>query len=154
MNLYRARPIEVQAVNLGDGRYVILDEPPRYASAAEFEAAFELADERRETAPRRRANGRKPPKGEKRKSPGRRKKNGDPDPRQAEGLELLAKGRTPKQVATKLKVSQSAVYLWRKNAAKANGARPAAAPARPSLVGATAGKRHVEESNQDGDWMK
>jgi hypothetical protein len=50
MNTYRPRPVEVQAIDCGDGRYVLLTEPPRYMPTPEFEAAFEPMNGRRPRA--------------------------------------------------------------------------------------------------------
>ena len=46
--LYRARAPEVRALDLGDGRHVILDTPPRYMPTAEFEAMYEPVSDRRQ----------------------------------------------------------------------------------------------------------
>jgi hypothetical protein len=47
--LYRARVPEVHALDLGDGRHVLLTEPPRYMDSADFLRQFEPAFTRRET---------------------------------------------------------------------------------------------------------
>ncbi|MGH7510902.1 MAG: hypothetical protein ACREMZ_15730 [Gemmatimonadales bacterium] len=119
--LYRARPLEVHAIDLGDGRFVLLTEPPRYMSTENFAAGFDLVEEKR-VAPRRSAT---------------------------EGLAMLAAGKTPAEVASKLKVSRSAVYLWRKSA----GARPNPGAHQKPEAGAMKRCRHCGQmTSTDGKW--
>lgn len=47
MPLYRARAGEVRALDLGDGRHVLLGETPRYMTSADFDATYELVPDRR-----------------------------------------------------------------------------------------------------------
>jgi hypothetical protein len=155
MSTYRPRLVEVQAIDCGDGRFVLLTEPPRYMPATEFEAAFELVEEKRGDGERRRANGRGRPKGTPERR-GKRQANGG-DPVKAEAQRLFeVEGKDVNEIRKKLKRSYSTVYSWSKKWGKQGKARPqpAAAPARPPLMGSSSGKRHVEESNHDDDWMK
>ena len=161
MNLYRARPLEVQAFDLGDGRYVVLDDSPRYVASVEFEAAFELVEERRTTVTRRRANGKKkPPKVEKRKSAGRRKENGDEakvlgGPR-VEARKLWDHGKEAPAIAKAVKTKVGNIYYW-KNADKWPKHSPAPAASRQASRAQTAAGHKggpPEDANHDGDWMK
>ena len=38
---FRPRAVEPEAIELSDGRYLVLADPPRYCPKAEWEAAFE-----------------------------------------------------------------------------------------------------------------
>jgi hypothetical protein len=155
MSLYRTRPLEVQAIDCGDGRHVILEETPRYVPSAEFLERFELVEERRAKV-RRVANGRGPAKGkkERRAGPGRRQQNGDGHPEEsprARARALWDEGKEASAIAQALKTNPANVYYWKKMdkwpERKASAARPATA---------AAGKRTAspEEANLDGDWMK
>lgn len=44
---YRPRLLEIEAIKLSDGRYLLLTEEPCYMDGEEFEASYELIRERR-----------------------------------------------------------------------------------------------------------
>jgi hypothetical protein len=113
--LFRARVAEVRAIDCGDGRHLLMTEPPRYAPSAAFLEDFELVAERR-AAGRRRTNGRSrtKAKAERRKPTGPRAANGD-NPKKAAAQRLFEQeGLKLPEISKKTGVPYATVYSWSK----------------------------------------
>lgn len=148
--LYRARPQEVRAIDLGDDRHVILGETPRYVDSAQFLEAFEVVLECPVVPHRGKRTG---AKGQ--RQDGRRKRNGD-DRVKAEARRLFGdEGKDLPAIAATLKVKYSTLYGWSRRekwkqgmkraatTSKATGRRPAVYQPDPP-----------EPFNPDAGWMQ
>lgn len=153
MSTYRVRVVEVQALDLGDGRHLLASEPPRYMPSPEFLAAFELVEEKR-AIHRRTSNGRGRSKGRH----ARREKNGNtpakPSGRKhsAErvmGLELWNAGNEVPTIAKTIGKAPSLVHYWRK---KDKWPEHKKAPAAPSARTAVTTVRGAA-ATKDDNWM-
>jgi hypothetical protein len=145
---YRARLPELRALDLEDGRHVILGELPRYMASPLFLEFYDLVPERRQATRRRSARGRGKKKAERRK--GGRWGGGEAPAWHAKARELLAKGKPVAEVAKKVGQHVSGVYRLKKTieaAPKTPSSRPAAA----SSAGKTG---RNQEPAGDGGWME
>jgi hypothetical protein len=112
---YRSRPVEVQALDCGDGRHVLLTDPPRFMPTSDFEAAFELVEERR-AVERRRTNGKPAAKVERRKASRRQAeaKIRTVSPERVKARELWDANNGVTAISKAVGKPASLIYYWKK----------------------------------------